>query len=594
MTDFVAPLDDIRFTLNHVARLEEISKLNGYQHADPDTVDTIIEEAARFFEEVIAPLNRIGDEQGSVLDPDGQVLTPEGFKQAYAKYVEAGWAAAQAPVEWGGGGLPYTVGVVIEELFKTANLAFSLCPLLTHGAIVALERHGSDSLKETYLEHLVSGRWSGTMVLTEPHAGSDLGTILTRAEPQDDGSYRLFGTKIFITWGDHDLTENVIHFVLARTPDSPPGTKGISMFLVPKYTLDGEGNPGERNDYKVVSLEHKLGIHASPTCVLSFGDEGMGATGYLVGEEHAGMRNMFTMMNAARIGVGMEGLASTERALQRAASYARERVQGRAIGSPSHEPVAIIEHPDVRRMLLTMKAYSEAMRALLYWTAQEGDYAAHGETEERRAEASDRLALITPIVKAWSTDVGFDMTSVGIQVHGGMGYVEETGAAQHLRDSRIAMIYEGTNGIQAIDLVLRKLPLENGQVVARFIEGMTPIMSEMTEHDDLGAFRDELTTAIQGLADTTTWMGERLVAGDLDSALAGATPYLRQFGTVVGGWLMAVAAVAAKGSPGGYSSDFLADKVNTARFYGEHLLPQANGLIPTIKAGPDLLASARL
>jgi 3-(methylthio)propanoyl-CoA dehydrogenase len=594
MTDFVAPLDDIRFTLNHVARLEEISKLNGYQHADPDTVDTIIEEAARFFEEVIAPLNRIGDEQGSVLDPDGQVLTPEGFKQAYAKYVEAGWAAAQAPVEWGGGGLPYTVGVVIEELFKTANLAFSLCPLLTHGAIVALERHGSDSLKETYLEHLVSGRWSGTMVLTEPHAGSDLGTILTRAEPQDDGSYRLFGTKIFITWGDHDLTENVIHFVLARTPDSPPGTKGISMFLVPKYTLDGEGNPGERNDYKVVSLEHKLGIHASPTCVLSFGDEGMGATGYLVGEEHAGMRNMFTMMNAARIGVGMEGLASTERALQRAASYARERVQGRAIGSPSHEPVPIIEHPDVRRMLLTMKAYSEAMRALLYWTAQEGDYAAHGETEERRAEASDRLALITPIVKAWSTDVGFDMTSVGIQVHGGMGYVEETGAAQHLRDSRIAMIYEGTNGIQAIDLVLRKLPLENGQVVARFIEGMTPIMSEMTEHDDLGAFRDELTTAIQGLADTTTWMGERLVAGDLDSALAGATPYLRQFGTVVGGWLMAVAAVAAKGSPGGYSSDFLADKVNTARFYGEHLLPQANGLIPTIKAGPDLLASARL
>jgi 3-(methylthio)propanoyl-CoA dehydrogenase len=306
------------------------------------------------------------------------------------------------------------------------------------------------------------------------------------------------------------------------------------------------------------------------------------------------MRNMFTMMNAARIGVGMEGLASTERALQRAASYARERVQGRAIGSPSHEPVPIIEHPDVRRMLLTMKAYSEAMRALLYWTAQEGDYAAHGETEERRAEASDRLALITPIVKAWSTDVGFDMTSVGIQVHGGMGYVEETGAAQHLRDSRIAMIYEGTNGIQAIDLVLRKLPLENGQVVARFIEGMTPIMSEMTEHDDLGAFRDELTTAIQGLADTTTWMGERLVAGDLDSALAGATPYLRQFGTVVGGWLMAVAAVAAKGSPGGYDPDFLADKVNTARFYGEHLLPQANGLIPTIKAGPDLLTSARL
>ncbi len=594
MSDFVAPLKDMRFALNHVASLDEISKLNGYQHADRSTVEDLLEEAGRFFEEVMAPLNRTGDQVGSRLDSEGQVRTPEGFIAAYRKYVESGWAAAQAPAEWGGGGLPYLVGVVIEEMFKSANLAFSLCPLLTHGAVVALERHGSDELKATYLENLVSGEWSGTMVLTEPHAGSDLGTILTRAVPQEDGTYRLFGTKIFITWGDHDLAENIIHFVLARTSDSPPGTKGISMFLVPKYVLDADGNPGPRNDYKVVSIEHKLGIHASPTCVLSFGDAGEGAVGYLVGEEMFGMRNMFTMMNAARIGVGMEGLASAERALQRATAYAKERVQGRAVGSESTESVAIIEHPDVRRMLLTIKAFAEAMRALLYWTAQEGDHAAHGETEERRTEAANHLSLLTPIVKAWSTDIGFEMTSLGLQVHGGMGFIEETGAAQYLRDSRIAMIYEGTNGIQAIDLVLRKLPLENGGVVTRFIEEMTPVLSRMSEYPDLRAFQDELTTAIQGLVDTTTWLGQRLAERDLDSALAGATPYLRQFGTVVGGMFMAVSAVEAKGNPPEFDEAFLADKVNTARFYGEHLLPQANGLIPTIKGGAELLASSRL
>ena len=594
MSDFVAPLNDIRFTLNHVASLEEISKLNGYQHADPETVANILEEAARFFEDVIAPLDRIGDQVGSVLGADGQVRTPDGFKDAYRKYVDAGWAAVNAPVEWGGGGLPYTVGVVIEEMFKSSNMAFSLCPLLTHGAVAALERHGSEVLQETYLPNLVSGEWSGTMVLTEPHAGSDLGTIRTRAERQDDGTYRIFGTKIFITWGDHDLSENIIHLMIARNPDGPPGTKGISMFLVPKFILDENGNPGERNDVNVVSIEHKLGIHASPTCVLSFGDSEEGAVGYLVGEELAGMRNMFTMMNAARIGVGIEGLAATERAFQKARKYANDRVQGRAVGSPTTDSVPIVDHPDIRRSLLTMKANADAMRALVYWTAQEGDFAFHAESEERRQQASNLLALLTPVVKAWCTDTGFDMASLGVQVHGGMGYIEETGAAQILRDSRISMIYEGTNGIQAIDLVLRKLPLEGGQVVSGFIENMASVLKEMSDYDDLGLFRDELTTAIQGLADTTSWLGQRLADGDLDAALAGATPYLEQFGIVIGGWLSAVAAVSAKGGLADFASEFLADKVNTARFYGEHLLPRANGLIPTIKGGADLLTNARL
>lgn len=594
MSGFAPRLDDHNFTLNHVADLESVSKLNGYQHADPETVSTILDEAGRFFSEVMAPLNRVGDEQGSVLDDDGQVRTPEGFKEAYDKFVESGWAAAHMPGEWGGGGLPYLVGVVIEEMYKSANLAFSLCALLTHGAVEALTRHGSEAIKATYLEKLVTGEWSGTMNLTEPHAGSDVGALKSKAIKQEDGSYRIFGTKIFITWGDQDLTENIIHLVLARTPDAPPGTKGISMFLVPKYLVGENGELGERNDFKIVSLEHKLGIHASPTCVISFGDSGEGAVGYLIGEELKGMRNMFTMMNTARIGVGMEGLSISEAAYQRALSYAHEREQGRPIGAPPTENVPIVSHPDVRRMLLTMKAYTETMRSLLYYTAQEGDFALHGEDDDRKELAEDRLALLTPVVKAWSTDVGVEVASIGIQVHGGMGYIEETGAAQYLRDVRIAPIYEGTNGIQAMDLVMRKVPLKNGEVVRSFITGMTDVLDQMNDHEDLGAFRDELTTAIQGLSNTSGWIGERLIAGEYDDALAGATPYLRQFGTVVGGWLMAKAAVAAKSSPAEFDEAFLADKVTTARFYGEHLLPQANGLISTVKAGNNLLVSADL
>ena len=592
MSGFTPRLEDISFTLNHVTDLEEISKLNDYQHADPETVSAILDEAARFFTEVMEPLNRSGDQEGSVLSEDGTVVTPDGFKAAYDKFVESGWAAAHMPADWGGGGLPYTVGVVIEEMFKSANLAFSLCPMLTHGAVEAIKAHASDDLKKQYLAKLVSGEWSGTMNLTEPEAGSDLGALRTKAVKQTDGSYRIFGTKIFITWGDQDLTDNIIHLVLARTADAPPGTRGISMFLVPKYVLGQNGNLGERNDYKIVSLEHKLGIHASPTCVISFGDHGDGAIGFLVGDEMAGMRNMFTMMNAARIGVGMEGLAITEAVYQLALTHSHERVQGRPIGSQTDQSTAIVEHPDVRRMLLTIKAYSEAMRCLLYTAAAEADFSIHAEDEDSRKSAADRLSLLTPIVKAWSTDVGVEMASLGLQVHGGMGYVEETGAAQYFRDARIAPIYEGTNGIQAMDLVLRKLPMQGGAVVRELITEMTDVLSAMNDYDDLGVFRDELTTAIQGLADTSAWLGERLAAGDIDSALAAASPYLNQFGTVIGGWLMARAAIAAKSEPHEHSETFLTNKVVTARFYGEHLLPTANGLIAGIKSDARLLDKA--
>jgi alkylation response protein AidB-like acyl-CoA dehydrogenase len=592
MAAYEPRLDDIVFTLTHVGGLDSVAKLDGFQDIDADTARQVLGEAARFFSEVMAPLNRVGDQQGSVLTPEGTVKTPDGFKEAYRKYVEAGWSAAHLSERWGGGGLPYIVGVVIEEMFKTANMAFSLAPMLTHGAVEALERHGTDEMRAVYLEKLVSGEWAGTMNLTEPEAGSDLGAVRTRAERQEDGTYRLFGTKIFITWGDQDLTENIIHLVLARTPGSPPGTKGISMFLVPKFIPDANGEPGERNDVRVVSLEHKLGIHASPTCVLSYGEDGRGAVGYLVGEEHHGMRNMFTMMNLARVGVGMEGVAIGERAYQQALGYARERVQGREIGGDSKESVAIIEHPDVRRMLLTMKSNVEAMRSLLYMVAGEGDHHIHADSEERRKLAGDRLALMTPIVKAWCTDLGVEMASLGVQVHGGMGYIEETGAAQLLRDSRIAPIYEGTNGIQAIDLVLRKIPIEGGAVVSALIAEMAAELETMTPYEELAQFREELAVAIQGLGETSSWLGERLLAGDLRSALAGASPYLRQFGTVLGGWLMARAAVAALGGPTGFDAGFLTEKVSTARFYGEQLLPMANGLVPAVKGGADLLDSA--
>ncbi|MGI8515495.1 MAG: acyl-CoA dehydrogenase [Acidimicrobiia bacterium] len=581
------PLEDIEFTLANIADLESISKLNGFQHADLATVSGVLEEAGRFFSEVIAPLNRIGDQQGSKLQPDGTVKTPEGFKAAYAKFVEAGWGGVHIPEQWGGGGMPYTVGVVVQEMFKSANMAFSLCPLLTQASIEALMSHGSPEQQAQYLEKLVTGEWSGTMCLTESQAGSDVGALSTRAEPQKDGTYRLFGQKIFITWGEHDMSQNIIHLVLARTPGAAPGTKGISLFLVPKLIPDAEGKPGEANDLNVVSIEHKMGIHASPTCVLSFGDKGEGAVGHLIGEEQSGMRYMFTMMNTARVGVGVEGLSISEAAYQKALEFAHVRKQGRDLGST--EDVVIFEHPDVRRMLLTMRAYKEAVRGLIYMNARQVDLERHAETSEEREKAAEVGALLTPITKAWSTDVGVEMASLGIQVHGGMGFIEETGAAQFYRDIRIAPIYEGTNGIQSIDLVTRKIGMRQGGVAKDLFDRIET--EAVAAGETLADISAPLLAALSGLREATDHL---LAANDPNESLAGATPYLEMFGLVIGGWVHLQSAVAAQTTLKNGDDAFLSGRVGLARFYNTQILPQALGLLSAVTAPSTQLDGAFL
>ncbi len=590
MTEYRPPLDDILFTLTHVADLPVLAKLDGFQHIDAETVEGVLTEAGRFFSEVMAPLNRSGDEQGSVLDDEGNVRTPDGFRDAYTKYVEAGWGGAHIPEEHGGGGLPYAVGIVIQEMFKTANMAFSLCPLLTQAAIEALIQHGTDEQRAAYLRQLVTGEWAGTMCLTEPHAGSDVGALSTRAVRQEDGSYRLTGTKIFITWGDHDLTENIVHLVLARTPDSSPGTKGISMFLVPKYLPGSDGQPTERNDITTVSIEHKLGIHASPTCVLSFGEQSEGAVGYIIGEEESGMRYMFTMMNTARIGVGVEGLAISEGAYQKAAAHALDRLQGREVGAPATEMSPIVRHPDVRRMLMTMRAHREALRSLIYLTARYVDEEHHADTASAREAAGEMVSLLTPVTKAWPTDVGVEMASLGIQIHGGMGYVEETGAAQFYRDSRIAPIYEGTNGIQAVDLVMRKLPMGGGEVIERLLTEVRRVAEQLSRDERLDAFGMHLEDGVEAVEEGVDVLLNRL-EGSPNDALAGATPFLRLLGTVAGGWLMGKAALAAVRllEDGSGDEGFLSAKLATACFYGEQILPSALGLIESVTSDAKLL-----
>ena len=580
---YKAPLADIDFALNQIVDLSSVAKLNGFQHADPETVRGVLEEAGRFFSEVIAPLNQPGDREGSKLQSDGTVKTPAGFREAYVKYVQAGWGGVHTDERWGGGGMPYTVGLVVQEMFKSANMAFSLCPLLSQAAVEALIQHGSEEQQATYLENLVSGHWAGTMCLTEPQAGSDVGALATRAEKQDDGSYRLFGQKIFITWGEHDLTENIIHLVLARTQGAPAGTKGISLFLVPKFLPDNEGNPGERNDLKVLSLEHKMGIHASPTCVLSFGEEGQGAIGYLIGEEQSGMRYMFTMMNTARLGVGIEGLSISEAAYQKALDFSQVRIQGKALGESAN--ATIIEHPDVRRMLLTMRAYKEALRGLLYLNALQVDLERHAETEEERARAEELGALFTPISKAWSTDVGVAMASLGVQVHGGMGFIEETGAAQYYRDIRIAPIYEGTNGIQAIDLVTRKLPLRSGGAISDLFRLIETTASEADQE-----LADLSSPLLEALASARTATEHLLTRDEPNDALAGATPFLQMMGLLLGGWVHLRSAIAARGKSDSYSQG----RIGLARFYNTQILPQASGLLPSITAPVTQLAPASL
>lgn len=609
MPDYVPPLRDIRFVLEHVVDLPGLASLPAYVHADPEMCFGLIDEAGRFLADVFAPLNVVGDRVGSVLDPDGNVVTPPGFRDAYRRYVEAGWGAVPFAPEFGGGGFPWVVAIVIQEILTSANMALSLCPLLNQGAIDMLTRFGTAEQQATYLEKMIAGTWTGTMNLTEPEAGSDVGALRTRAVPASDGtgSWRLTGQKIFITFGDHDLSDNIIHLVLARVPGAPPGTKGISCFLVPKFLVNADGSLGDRNDVRCVSLEHKLGIHASPTCVMSYGDGG-GAVGYLIGETNAGMRYMFHMMNVARLSVGLEGLAIAERAYQASLLYAQQRRQGRAIGTPPPDSSPIVAHPDVRRMLLTMKAEIEAMRCLLYTNAAAMDRARHDDDDGRRRASQELVDLLTPICKAWPTDLGVAISSLAVQVHGGMGYVEETGVAQYYRDSRIAPIYEGTNGIQAIDLVTRKLPLRGGRVVGDLLDSMEALAEELVAGGpDFDPIRVGLAGGVDALRQAGDWLLARL-AVDPNDALAGATPYLTMFGVVLGGWLLARSALAAarlaaagggggrggSGSGGGSDRGFLEDKVATARFYCQELLPSASGLLPAVTAGAASLYAVDL
>ncbi len=578
MHGYTAPLGDIRFALEHIAGLDRLASLDRYRRAERDLVWAALDEGARFVQDLVAPLNRPGDLEGAAL-VDGAVRTPAGFREAYEASVKAGWGGIDAPSRWGGHQMPRAVGIAVEEMFTSACFSFSICSLLTSGAVSAILAHGDEEQKSLYLPRLISGEWTAAMNLTEPQAGSDVGALKMPAHPAGDGTYLLRGAKIFITYGDHDLAENVIHLVLARIPGSPPGTGGISMFIVPKYLPDENGGgAGRPNDLKAVSLEHKLGIHASPTCVMAYGEDTGGAVGYLLGGVDQGMRNMFTMMNTARISVGLQGMAVAERAYQQAAAFARERRQGRAAGADRDS--LIVEHPDVRRMLLTMRSNVEAMRALLYRAGMHQDLAGYSPDAEERRWHARCLALLIPVVKAWCTDLGVETASIGVQVHGGMGYIEETGAAQHLRDARIAPIYEGTNGIQAIDLVMRKLPMDGGGFAARYIDSLRPAVRGL---EDLGwtEAAKSLPAALDALAEATRFLSDGAGGAEgVNRRLAGATPYCTMFGITVGGAMMAEAAAAAAGAGNEH-------KQVTARFYLEQILPQAAALLPAVQAGPE-------
>ena len=587
---YAAPLADMRFLLEEVAVLDELARLPGYEA--PDLVEAILGEAAKLAETELAPLNQPADRAGSVLE-NGVVRTPPGFREAYARYVEGGWNGLSFDPEYGGQGLPLALAIPVAEMWNSACMSFALCPLLTVGAVELLKAHGSAEQKQHYLVKLVTGEWSGTMNLTEPQAGSDLGALRTRAVPAQNARwgkhYRLTGQKIFITYGDHDLAPNIIHMVLARTPDAPPGSRGISLFLVPKFLPDGEGGLESRNDSRTLSLEHKLGIHASPTCVLAYGED-EGAIGWRIGEENRGLEYMFTMMNAARLNVGLQGVAIAERAYQQARDFARIRVQGRPLGAaPTVETPPIIYHPDVRRMLLWMRAATEAMRALAYYAAATIDRSRrHPEATARRA-AQRRADLLIPVVKAWCTDLGVAVASTGIQVHGGMGYIEEAGAAQHLRDARIAPIYEGTNGIQANDLVGRKLARDGGEAASELVGEMRATVEALgrARSPDLTAIAQPLKEGLAALEAATSFVVE--AAPEL--AAAGSMPYLRLLGTVCAGWLMTRLALAAERRSAENDGDtaFLSAKRSTARFYAEHFLALAPGYLLAVVGGSTVL-----
>ncbi|MBV8652753.1 MAG: acyl-CoA dehydrogenase [Alphaproteobacteria bacterium] len=578
MSVYAAPLKDMHFAIEELAGLEQVAQLPGCEEATPETVNAILEEAGRFSSEVLDPLNQVGDREGAIWQ-DGAVTMPAGFKAAYKLYVESGWGVLPFDRAWGGQGLPKLVATAVEEMLTSANMAFTLCPLLTHGAIHALELCGSQMLKERFLPKMVAGTWTGTMNLTEPQAGSDLALVRTKAVLDGD-RYRITGQKIFITYGEHDLAENIIHLVLARTPNAPEGVKGISLFVVPKLLVEPDGTLGVRNAARCASIEHKLGIHASPTAVMIFDD----AVGYLVGEEGKGLSYMFVMMNAARFSVGLEGVALAERAFQRALAYAQQRLQGKGPGGGKTVP--IIRHPDVRRMLMLMKAQTEAMRALAYVVAASLDAASRHPDEAVRRRSQAFVELMIPVVKGWSTETAIEIESLGIQVHGGMGYIEETGAAQYLRDARITTIYEGTTGIQASDLVGRKV-LRDGGVAARVLIAEWAAFDEAlgaSASPDIAAVRWRFAAGVRAVAECVDF-----IAGGNDEqiALAGAVPFLRLLGIVAGGWQMARAALAAERRLSREAADgaFCEAKIATARFYADHVLAQAPGLRDTVVEG---------
>jgi alkylation response protein AidB-like acyl-CoA dehydrogenase len=578
MSAYVAPLKDMRFVLKELAGLAEVAKLPGYGEADADTVDAILEEASKFASQVLDPINYSGDTEGSRWD-DGAVTTPKGFKEAYRKYVEGGWGALPFGTEWGGQGLPKLVATAVEEMLTAANMSFALCPLLTQGAIHALELAGSEALQKTFLGKMVQGDWTGTMNLTEPQAGSDLALVRSKAVREGD-HYRISGQKIFITYGEHDLAENIVHLVLARTPDAPEGVKGISLFVVPKYLVQPDGSLGERNTARCASIEHKLGIHASPTAVMVYDN----ALGYLVGEENKGLSYMFIMMNAARFSVGLEGVAIAERAFQRALAYAKERLQGRDLAGGGTVP--IIRHPDVRRMLMLMKSQAEAMRALAYVVAAALDVAARHPDDKVRQQNQAFVDLMIPVVKGWSTETGIEVASLGVQVHGGMGFIEETGAAQHLRDARITTIYEGTTGIQANDLVGRKIAREGGATAKGWLAHLKAFDGELAKsgNADVKAIRAALAVGAAAVAESVDYIVAN-AGKDVMSAFAGAVPFLKLMGIVAGGWQMARAALAVERGLGGADRAFCEAKLATARFYADQVLVQAPALRDTVVKG---------
>jgi alkylation response protein AidB-like acyl-CoA dehydrogenase len=587
---FDAPVKDMIFNIAHLAGWTEVSALPVYDAVAIEDVDAALTEFARFVSEEIAPLNTVGDQVGSTYE-DGRVTLPAGFTEAYAKFVEMGWQSLPHPEEFGGQGLPRSVGAAATEMLNAANMSFALCPLLTEGAIEALLTAASDEQKATYLENLVSGKWTGTMNLTEPQAGSDLALLRSKAEPRADGTYAISGTKIYITYGEHDMSENTVHLVLARTPDAPAGVKGISLFLVPKYMVNSGGSVGERNAVRCVSIEHKLGIKASPTAVLSFEE----ATGYLIGEENAGLRYMFEMMNSARYAVGLQGVAVSERAYQQALSYARDRVQSAPVDGSTREAVTIVNHPDVRRMLMRMRSITEGGRAMAAFAAGWQDLAKHAATPEERANAAAISEFLTPLVKGYCTEMSVDVTSLGVQVHGGMGFIEETGAAQHYRDARILPIYEGTTAIQANDLVGRKTLRDGGETALRLAEMITQTEAELASGSStaqtvgarLARAREAFAAVVQHLVSSGK--------DDPNAAFGAGVPYLMLAGNLVAGWQLARALLVAEAALGkGEDPDFMTAKISTARFYADHVLNDTSAQRDRILEGADSLLSAVL